>query len=190
MNRLFPQLAKQQPKLFKVNYTPEYKTFIINHVVQDPSHPLHEAQKRLSMARKQEGLWWHITTGGDLSKSSCVRSWSRRRVRNAIVEGLKEHGYDEDGKLVKRKTSDTRESLAATTLSDDLRGSLRLHALAPLIPAKYVDVKTEVGQIINAIVAATGAEKNKGVSIKKSLSRSPRKASPEPRQKKSNVSRQ
>jgi hypothetical protein len=190
MNRISSQLAKQQPKLFKVNYTPEYKTFIINHVVSDPSHPLHEAQKRLSMDRKQEGIWWHVTTGGDLSKSSCVRSWSRRRLRNAIVEELKAHGYDENGKFVKRKASDTRENLAATTLSNDLRGSLRLHALAPLIPAKYVDVKTEVGQIIKTIVAAMGAEKNNGVSIKKSFSRLPRKPPPEPRQKRSNVTRQ
>jgi hypothetical protein len=189
MNRIFSQLAKQQSKFFKVNYTPEYKTFIINYVVSDPSHPLHEAQKRLSMGRKQEGLWWHITTGADLSKSSCVRSWSRRRLRNAIVEELKAHGYDENGKFVKRKASDTRDNPTAATIFDDLRGSLRLHAQAALIPAKYVDVKTEVGQVIKTILAAMSAEKKNGVSTARPAPRSPRKPSSESRQKKLNFSR-
>jgi hypothetical protein len=189
MNRVFSQLARHQSKFFKINYTPEYKTFIINYVVSDPSHPLHEAQKRRSMDRKQEGLWWHITTGADLSKSSCVRSWSRRRLRNAIVEELKAHGYDENGRLVKRKASDSG-GILTTIATGDLKGSLRLHAQAPLIPAKYVDVKTEVGQVIKTIVSAMNAEKKTVAPSKKPLVQSPQRFSSKSRKKKSVFSRQ
>jgi hypothetical protein len=160
MNKIFSQLAKQQSKLFKVNYSPEYKTFIVNYILSDTSHPLHEAQKRRSRERKKEGLWWHATTGVDLTKSSCVRAWARRRLRNAVVEELRTRGYNEYGKFMDAKSLNTgRDSWSMTSKkSMDLKGSLRLHVQAPLLPAKYEDIKAETGKLIDIIVRAVQLE--------------------------------
>jgi hypothetical protein len=157
MKSVFSLIAQHQPKLFKVSYSSEYKNLIINYIATDPSHPLHETQKRRQAERKKEGLWWHATTGVDLSKSSVVRAWARRRLRNAIKEELKQRGYDEAGKFVNLKAVQDNLGLmnvvrAGKTL--DLRGSLRLHVQSALIPAKYADVCAETGHVIEAMVQA------------------------------------
>jgi hypothetical protein len=156
MNSVFSLLAKQPPKTFKVSYAPQYKNFIINHVATDPSHPLHETQRRRQAEKKKEGLWWHATTGVDLNKSSCVRAWARRRLRRAVVDELKARGYDENGKyanLNKLQTQTQTDLMAGVAAGKtlDLKGSLRLHVQAPLLPAKYVDVRAEAGAVIDAV---------------------------------------
>jgi hypothetical protein len=179
MSSVSSQLAKQQSKLFKITYASLYKTFIINHIISDPSHPLQEAQKRLSKERRKEGLWWHVTTGVDLNKSSCVRSWTRRRLRTAIVEELKSRGFDENGKLMHAKASASGIQPASIAVSEkytDLKGSLRIHALAPVIPAKYVDIKADVGQMIETLVQGMKMEANGVVSNKSSTSQKKRKS--------------
>jgi hypothetical protein len=181
MKSVFSLIAKKQPKTFKVSYAPEYKNFIVNHVVIDPSHPLNETQKRRQVERKKEGLWWHATTGVDLNKSSVVRSWARRRLRNAIKEELKQRGYDENGKFVDLKAIQGNMELmsvlrAGKTL--DLKGSLRLHAQAPLIPAKYVDVCAETGHVIEALVQALKNEVGGHASARKTNSRPTKKPPP------------
>jgi hypothetical protein len=190
MNKVFSQLAKQQSKLFKVNYSPEYKTFITNHVLADQSHPLHEVQRRRARERKQEGLWWHVTTGADLSKSSCVRSWSRRRLRNAIVEELRARGYDENGmRIVPKITNgDDATPMKAAVGPSTIQGSLRLHAQAPLIPAKFTDVKTEVGTVVDIILGASNHSSHGTMSNKKSRDWQQRKPVPKSQQKRPRVS--
>lgn len=157
-NAVLSLLARQPLRTFKVNYAPDYKNFILNHVATDPSHPLFETQRRRQIEKKKEGLWWHATTAADLNKSSCVRAWARRRLRNAITEELKARGYDENGKFVDVEILKTRPDLmdvlrAGKTL--DLKGSLRFHVQPPLIPAKYLDVRAETAVVIEAVVNGT-----------------------------------
>lgn len=159
MKSFFSFIARNRPKTFTVSYSPDYKNFIINHVASDLSHPLHETQIRRQRERKKEGLWWHATTGLDLNKSSCVRAWARRRLRNAIKEELELRGYNENGILTKpNATSDGANSVkwlhAGKPLN--LTGSLRLHVQAPLLPAKYADIRAETGDIIGALIHAAG----------------------------------
>jgi hypothetical protein len=182
MSRLFSQLAKQRFTTFKVNYSLEYKRFIINYIASDPYHPLQEAQKRLNRERKREGLWWHVTTGTELAKSSCVRSWARRRLRNAIVDELKAHGFDETGRLIGQKGSNSPNGPETTKTYDGLRGGLRLHVQPPLVPAKYVDVKAEVGQVIKTIMMAMDPENHRAVPNKKPAGDPARSSSPQQRQ--------
>ena len=93
--------ARNQPKTFRVSYSPQYNYFFIPRILNDKQHPLYESRLRESQNRKKEKLWWHATTGNELSKSSVVRSWCRRRLRNAFTEVLQERGFDEHGMLVK-----------------------------------------------------------------------------------------
>ncbi|CAE7024813.1 hypothetical protein P3342_005480 [Pyrenophora teres f. teres] len=161
MKSLFSFIARNRPKTFTVSYSPDYKNLIINHVASDLSHPLHETQKRRQRERKKEGLWWHATTGVDLNKSSCVRAWARRRLRNAIKEELKLRGYNENGILVQPKaTSDRANSTGLLHVGKplNLMGSLRLHVQSPLLPAKYADIRAETGDIIGALIHAVGSD--------------------------------
>ncbi|EUC30516.1 hypothetical protein COCCADRAFT_103717 [Bipolaris zeicola 26-R-13] len=157
MKSAFAILAKNKPNTFTVSYAPEYKNFILNHVVSDASHPLHETQKRRQAERKKQGLWWHATTGVNLSRSSCVRAWARRRLRNAIKDELKERGYDDHGMFVNAKAIQDRPDLMGLLKAGkklDLTGSLRLHIQEPLITAKYAEVRAETGNVIEAVVQA------------------------------------
>ncbi|RMZ74201.1 chitin biosynthesis [Pyrenophora seminiperda CCB06] len=160
MKSFFSLIARNRPKTFTVSYSPDYKNLIINHVATDPSHPLHETQKRRQRERKKEGLWWHATTGVDLNKSSCVRTWARRRLRNAVKDELELRGYNENGILAQPKA--TPDSANPTKLRyaaklPNLTGSLRLHVQAPLLPAKYADIRAETRGIIDALVQAAGS---------------------------------
>ncbi|KAF1944182.1 hypothetical protein EJ02DRAFT_102964 [Clathrospora elynae] len=190
MKSVFSLIAKLQAKTFKVSYSPEYKTFIINYVATDPSHPLHETQRRIQAERKKEGLWWHATTGVDLNKSSCVRAWARRRLRNAVKEELKQRGYDETGKFVNLDAIKDRAHLLNVLRQGktlDLTGGLRLHVQPPLISAKYVDVRAETGKLIEAILQAVTNEASSQASAKKTGSRlqwNPSDAAQRPRVKK------
>ncbi|OAK98361.1 hypothetical protein IQ06DRAFT_350064 [Phaeosphaeriaceae sp. SRC1lsM3a] len=174
------KLAKLQSGLFRINYASGYKTFIPNHIVADRLHPLNETQKRRAQARKKEGLWWHVTTGVDLSKSSCVRSWARRRLRTAFVEELQARGYNEDGTFDNLGAASTKSSSIRLPIrgnSPNLTGSLRLHVLAPLLPAKFVEVKAAVGGIIDAMLGGTHHKGNTAADVKKPL-KLPRKVVP------------
>lgn len=149
MNKIYTALAKQQSSLFKVSYTPGYSNLIPHHVIADRAHPLYETQKRRLEEKKKVGLWWHVTSGNDLSKSSCVRTWARRRLRQALLEELKVRGYNEKGK---RKP----EEIGKRT--PDLKGSLRLHIQLPLVSAKFEDVKAEIRKVIDTMVQAAKAD--------------------------------
>ncbi|KAJ4340587.1 hypothetical protein N0V95_007462 [Ascochyta clinopodiicola] len=155
MKAVAHRLSKLKLKTCKVSYSPTYTNYILNHIATNASHPLYIVQRRHKQEHKKEGLWWHATNGVDISKSGCVRTWARRRLRQAFVEELKQRGYDETGKLVDSSAmQDRRDVMNVVGLgrSVDLSGSLRMHGVAPLIPAKFEAVKEEVRGIVDALV--------------------------------------
>ncbi|KAH7075708.1 hypothetical protein BKA63DRAFT_305155 [Paraphoma chrysanthemicola] len=153
MNKVAQQLSRQPFNLLRVQYSPGYKSLWQNRLIASPLHPLNETQKRKRTERVKDGIWWHATSGPDLSKSSCVRSWARRRLGTAIVEELKARGFHENGTAMRiPNTADGHIAPSKGRL--DLKGSLRLHALPPLVPAKFVEVKAEVGKVIDILVQA------------------------------------
>lgn len=154
MKAIAHRLSRLKPTTFKLSYSPTYTSFLPNHIATNASHPLHIAQRRRQQDHKKEGLWWHATNGIDISKSSCVRHWARRRLKQAFVEELRARGYDETGKLVDK--SKLQDKYVANVVrqgrSVDLSGSLRMHGVPPLVPAKYEAVKEEVRGIVDALV--------------------------------------
>ena len=155
MKAVVHRLSKLQLKTFKVSYSPTYTNFILNHIATNPSHPLYISQRRRKQGHRKEGLWWHATNATDISKSGCVRTWARRRLRQAFVEELKAKGYDETGRLVDSTAmQDRRDVMNVVRLgrSVDLTGSMRMHGVGPLISAKFETVKDEMRGIIEALV--------------------------------------
>lgn len=154
-------LSRTPLKTIRISYSSDYKSFIIHHVASDSSHPLHILQRRRQAEWQKQGLRWHATTGVDLSKSSCVRSWARRRLRNAVVDELKLRGYNEKGIMVDSTAVHGQSDLVNILQqgrSLDLTGSLRIHVQKPLISAKYTDVRSEVGQLFDIMLRSFKSE--------------------------------
>lgn len=149
-------LSRFQPKTFRINYTPEYKTFFQPHAASDPLHPLHILRVREIKERKREGLWWHVTSGAESSKSSVVRSWCRRRLRNAFIEVLKDRGFDEFGRRVDAVALTDQHKASGHILeckqASSLTGSVRLHVKPTLVAAKYADVREEAAAVVDILV--------------------------------------
>ncbi|KAF9738335.1 hypothetical protein PMIN06_009873 [Paraphaeosphaeria minitans] len=157
MKSIINRFSSFQPTTFKISYSPEYKTYLQHHAANDWLHPLHILRRREMAKRKREALWWHVTTGVDLSRSSVVRSWCRRRLRGAFTEGLKERGFDEFGRLV--NVAKLREQKGFERLSErnavlSLDGSVRLHITPALVTAKYADVRKETADTIHILLEA------------------------------------
>ncbi|KAF2629676.1 hypothetical protein BU25DRAFT_318788, partial [Macroventuria anomochaeta] len=158
MKAVVHRLSKLNLKTFRVSYSPTYTNFLLNHIATHPSHPLYISQRRKQQEHKKEGLWWHATNGIDISKSGCVRTWARRRLRQAFVEELKAKGYDETGRLVDVDAMQEKRDVTNVVRlgrSVDLTGSLRIHGVGPLIPAKFNTVKEEMRGIVEALVQSS-----------------------------------
>ncbi|PSN68921.1 hypothetical protein BS50DRAFT_572102 [Corynespora cassiicola Philippines] len=147
-------IKKQKRVVFNVSHSPQYKTFIINRIVTEPNHPLYVLKKRAAEQRKKEGLWWHVVVYNTLSKSSVVRSWARRRVRNAFIEELKERGFNDKGILVNPGSVKWANLDSALNQGKEisLKGSLKFQLNAPSVSAKYADVRKEMSSIVDALV--------------------------------------
>ncbi|ORY12294.1 hypothetical protein BCR34DRAFT_482839 [Clohesyomyces aquaticus] len=156
-------LAKHRFRTFNCMYFDTYKTLAYQNVANDTQHPLYGVQKRIQAGRDRSGLWWMITAGNNSTKTKVVRSWLRRRLKTAFIEELKKRGFDRDGKLLdvkKRNLSpgDLVEDLVKIGKTPELKGSLKLHVLAPLITAKGEEVKTEAGKVVDALCSKLRAE--------------------------------
>lgn len=163
-------VSKLQLKTFSVSCSPEYKTLALQHVIADKLHPLRETQRRKLAARKEEGLWWHTSTGVALSRSSCVRAWARRRLQDAVKAELHERGYDETGRLVNVRAIQARPDLLALLhqgKSLNFIGSLRLFIQPPLIPASFAQVRGEAGKLIESMLQALKNEAGGRASTRK-----------------------
>lgn len=156
MPHLTTLLKRFQPKYFRINHSNQYKTFIIHHIATDPHHPLYLQRNREYESRKRKGLWWHVTSGADLSKSGVVRSTCRKRLRKAFASVLKERGFDEFGMLVEPELLEKYIGVGLLPVKGGdnvaFKGSMKFHALGSLIPAKQEDVKKEFTVIVDAML--------------------------------------
>jgi hypothetical protein len=160
MNNVLRILQKQKSSLFATSYSPSHNTFITHRIVNEAFHPLYDKYKRILGAREKKRLWWHITVGHNASKMRVVRTWLRRRLINAVKDGLKERGITEDGtfKYAKTATKDGYRhppiihNLLEKGVSLALEGSLKLHASPLLVTAKFEKVRKDAGAVIDALI--------------------------------------
>ncbi|KAF2446928.1 hypothetical protein P171DRAFT_429876 [Karstenula rhodostoma CBS 690.94] len=161
MKAIIGLFTRLQPTTFRISYSPEYKTFLQHHAASDRLHPLYILRRREMAARKKEGLWWHVTSGIDLSRSGVVRTWCRRRLRNAFTEGLKGRGFDEFGRLV--NVAMLRQHKGFERLSErdgglSLEGSVQLRITPALVTTKYAEVRKETDATIDILLEGLKAD--------------------------------
>lgn len=83
-------------------------------------------------------------------------------------EELAARGYDEGGCFVgEMKTKKKEEGLGIGKIgiaNEDLKGSLRMHVLAPLVAARFEVVRGEVGSVVEALVRGARGQYGAGSS--------------------------
>ncbi|KAF2017428.1 hypothetical protein BU24DRAFT_420473 [Aaosphaeria arxii CBS 175.79] len=149
-------LSQQNYRFFKLQYSASYSPFIQSPILSDFKHPLHPLLKRTEEQREGKGLWWHVTTNFESSKTKVVRSWLRRRLHNAFLEELKERDITEDGTILRmsdhlKGLSGLQKALEAGQVVT-LTGSIRMQAQNTLVTAKYAEVRKETGSLVDALL--------------------------------------
>jgi len=70
---------------------------------------------------------------------SVVRSWAKRRMRDALLQELRTRGWERDGRA---RDEGTR----------DLRGFVRIMTLAPIVRATGGEVQREAGRVVGRVL--------------------------------------
>jgi hypothetical protein len=156
-----PHFLAKWPRYFGLYWSANHETFIIHWAAKDANHPMATLRRRVMGEREKKGLWWHVTVGINTSKTRVVRSWVKRRLRNAFLEALKERGVAEDGKIVNpSKLLQSQSIIRAIEQGQQvaLTGSVKMHALADIVTAKYVDVKEETSALVDALLKGLEAD--------------------------------
>ncbi|KAF2737516.1 hypothetical protein EJ04DRAFT_510174 [Polyplosphaeria fusca] len=176
MSQAIQKIPKQNFTCFHLLLNSSYKAFKLHPFLKDVQHPLNPVYQRKRDARDQTGLWWHVTVNSKSAKKKVVKSWLRRRLRNAFIESLKERGVDEDGKLVCDAKGYKHTGILGQMLEQgqelSLKGSLNLQALNPLVTAKFADVKKQTGKVVDTMLDRLEADITQQTVGRKAVKRS------------------
>jgi len=83
---------------------------------------------------------FHLTlTANTMPGKSVVRSWAKRRMRDALLQELRTRGWERDGRA---RDEGTR----------DLKGFVRIMTLAPIVKATGGEVQREAGRVVGRVV--------------------------------------
>jgi len=95
--------------------------------------------------QKTDPLWWGCTSpksmGKDINAKKVVRSYTARRIRLTVVEALKRHGYDRNGRRLKDSPG------------VDLVGSLHLMVNPPGLTMKIKVLQKFADRMVERIIA-------------------------------------
>lgn len=126
----------------RVKYAPSYHPLpIAEAILKDRSHVLYLPTKKRWESRNEDALWWNVNSNA-LSVKRTVRSWCNRRLRIAVAEALKLHGFDADGRLVGTDGDDSKPGL---------RGTMAIAAMPPLVTTKFSEVQMQAGLLVEAL---------------------------------------
>lgn len=83
---------------------------------------------------------FHLTlTANTMPGKSVVRSWAKRRMRDALFQELRTQGWEPDGRA--------REGGMR-----DLKGFVRIFTLVPIVKATGGEVKSEAGRLVGRML--------------------------------------
>ena len=142
-------------KSHKLSYTAE-------RVIKDPGHVFHQPiRKRYQKVvngkydPREEGLW--ITcTSNTMPGSRVVRSWTTRKMRQAIVDALKSRGFDPKGKKLKTFPGPGQKTDGCHVLPELLSGTLSIETMPLIRETKYEEVQRQAAMIVNEVIRICG----------------------------------
>ena len=142
-------------KNHKLSYTAE-------RVFRDPGHVLHRPiRKRYQNVvngkhdPREEGLW--ITcTSNTMPGTKVVRSWTTRKMRQAIVDALKSRGFDRKGTKLKTLAEPGQAVDGGHALPELLSGTLSIETMPLIRETKYEEVQRQAAMVVNEVIRICG----------------------------------
>ena len=136
-------------------------------ILEDEAHPLHHRIARQyeqiikgKVNREEQGLWL-IVGANHLQRKRVVRSWTRRRILQAVSQQLKDHGFDTQGRRLKGPNA---ELVPIKHNVESLIGIVELAANDKSVLCKYEEILRQMAILVQEILARCGSSSGGGLT--------------------------
>jgi hypothetical protein len=124
----------------RADYVPEYVNLRPGaRILTSPHHPFYFKTIQQYSNAPREGLWWYVQPNVFEGDKKCLRARRGRRVKVAILEALRERGFDKNGKAIQQ---DGKPSL---------KGSMEVLVSAFADKASWEQLKQTGRDLVNAV---------------------------------------
>ncbi|KAJ5325856.1 hypothetical protein N7541_011307 [Penicillium brevicompactum] len=111
-------------------------------------HPIRPKVVHMSAHRPKDTLWWRVSVNKILPERRVVRSWCARRVRTAFAQAMRQHGFDEVGRLLPGSSEG----------QGNLTGTLEIFIHPPCVVQSYEVVQKDASQLLSEVMAHRAAQ--------------------------------
>ena len=97
-----------------------------------------------------------MCTSNTMPGSRVVRSWTTRKMRQAIVDALGERGFDRKGRRLKKSAGSGQGIDGDRVLPELLAGTLSIETLPLIRETKYEEVQRQAATVVNEVIKICG----------------------------------
>lgn len=125
---------------FSPTFYPSHSAHLI---LSDLDNVRRERTKARLLARPRDELWVTYSCNAFI-KQSVVKSWNQRRLKRALLEALRDKGYDRLGRRV--GTNGVVEQ------GKNLQGTLEINGFNNMALAEWKEVRRQIGLVVEKVV--------------------------------------
>ena len=85
-----------------------------------------------------------------------VRSWTTRKMRQAVVDALKSRGFDRKGKILKTLAGPGQGTDGGHALPELLSGTLSIETMPLIRETKCEEVQRQAAMVVNEVIRICG----------------------------------
>ena len=147
----------------RLNISRDHKlSYTAERMIRDPGHVFHRPirQRYQNVVNgnydpREEGLWI-MCTSNTMPGSRVVRSWTTRKMRQAIVDALENRGFDRKGRRLKKSAGLGQGIDGGRILPELLAGTLSIETLPLIRETKYEEVQRQAATVVNEAIKICG----------------------------------
>lgn len=143
-----------------------YPSHSANLILSDLDNVRRERTKARLLARPRDGLWVTYSCNAFI-KQSVVKSWCQRRLKRAVLEALRDRGYDRLGRRIGTNGNGDRDrdGVVVVVVKEEeqgmnLRGTLEINGFNNLALAEWKEVRRQIGLVVERVVLMCCAPKS------------------------------
>lgn len=142
-----------------------YPSHSANLILSDLDNVRRERTKARLLARPRDGLWVTYSCNAFI-KQSVVKSWCQRRLKRAVLEALRDRGYDGLGRRIGTNGNGDRDGVVVIVEEQEqgmnLRGTLEINGFNNLALAEWNEVRRQIGLVVERVVLMCCAPRSGG----------------------------
>lgn len=120
-----------------------YPSHSANLILSDLDNVRRERTKARLLARPRDELWVTYSCNAFI-KQSVVKSWNQRRLKHAVLEALRDKGYDRLGRRVGTN--------GVVGQGNYLQGMLEINGFNNMALAEWKEVRRQIGLVLEKVV--------------------------------------